>query len=187
LAQLKADPATQNIPVLIVSVVDQRSHGLELGAAEYLVKPISRTQFWQAMCQVLPVQETPGSEKPLLLLAEDNEANINTLSPYLQAKGYRLKLARNGSQAIQVAQEERPDVILMDIQMPVMDGLEAIRRLRANQQFARLPIIALTALAMPGDQERCLAAGADAYLSKPVSLKGLVELIEQLLPANTAH
>jgi PAS domain S-box-containing protein len=181
LAQLKANPATQNIPVLIVSVVDERSHGLELGAAEYLVKPVSRTQLWQAMHQILSTQVTPGFKKPLILLAEDNEANINTLSPYLQAKGYRLKLARNGSQAIQMALEEGPEVILMDIQMPVMDGLEAIRQLRANQQFAGVPIIALTALAMPGDRERCLAAGANEYLSKPVSLKGLVELIEYYL------
>jgi CheY-like chemotaxis protein len=181
LTQLKANPATQNISVLIVSVVDERLRGLELGAAEYLVKPISRTQFWQAMHQVLSIQGMPGSQKPLILLAEDNEANINTLAPYLEAKGYRLNLARNGSQAIQMVLDETPDVILMDIQMPVMDGLEAIRQLRANQQFASVPIIALTALAMPGDRERCLAVGANEYLSKPVSLKGLVELIDHYL------
>ncbi|MCL4294112.1 MAG: PAS domain S-box protein [Anaerolineae bacterium] len=146
------------------------------------VSPAEPVQFQQASYPPLSPQGALSLEKPLILLAEDNEANIKTLAPYLQAKGYRLKLARNGSQTIQMAQEETPGVILMDIQMPVMDGLEAIRQLRANGQFAGVPIIALTALAMPGDPERCLAAGANAYLSKPVSLKGLVELIEQMAP-----
>ncbi|MCL4294632.1 MAG: response regulator [Anaerolineae bacterium] len=131
------------------------------------------------------LEKGSGQKRPLILLAEDNEANIETLRPYLGAKGYRLKVARNGSQAVQMAQEERPAVILMDIQMPVLDGLEAIRQLRANGHFAGVPIIALTALAMPGDRERCLAAGANEYLSKPVSLKDLVELIEQMLPFET--
>ena len=71
-----------------------------------------------------------------------------------------------------------PDLVLMDIQMPEMDGLQAIKRLRADETTAVLPIIALTALAMPGDRERCLAAGADAYLSKPLSLKALLAVIE---------
>ncbi|MCL4294640.1 MAG: PAS domain S-box protein [Anaerolineae bacterium] len=128
------------------------------------------------------LEKGSGQKRPLILLAEDNEANIETLRPYLGAKGYRLKVARNGSQAVQMAQEERPAVILMDIQMPVLDGLEAIRQLRANGHFAGVPIIALTALAMPGDRERCLAAGANEYLSKPVSLKSLVELISKMAP-----
>lgn len=146
------------------------------------VSPAEPVQFQQTSYSPLSPQGALSLEKPLILLAEDNEANIKTLAPYLQAKGYRLKLARNGSQTIQMAQEETPGVILMDIQMPVMDGLEAIRQLRAKGRFAGVPIIALTALAMPGDPERCLAAGANAYLSKPVSLKGLVELIEQMAP-----
>jgi CheY-like chemotaxis protein len=95
-------------------------------------------------------------------------------------------VARDGAEAIQRAREERPDVILMDIQMPGMDGLEATRRLRAEaaQRVATVPIIALTALAMPGDRERCLAAGVNEYLSKPVSLKGLVQEIEVQLNRN---
>ncbi len=115
----------------------------------------------------------------LILLAEDNEDNIRSISEYLLLKGYRVIVARNGVEAIERAKEEEPNMILMDIQMPIMDGLEAIKRLRADTELATVPIIALTALAMPGDKERCLAAGADKYLSKPVQLKHLVNLIEE--------
>ena len=125
----------------------------------------------------------PRAPAPLLLLAEDNEVSINVVSDYLESWGYRVVVARNGFETIERARGERPDLILMDIQMRDLDGLEATRRLRADADpaVAAVPIIALTALAMPGDRERCLAAGANEYLSKPVSLKGLVQAIEMLL------
>jgi PAS domain S-box-containing protein len=116
-----------------------------------------------------------------ILLAEDNEATIQLLSEYLAARGYRVVLARNGLEAIERTREERPALILMDIQMPGMDGLEATRLLRTDSTLASLPIIALTALAMHGDRERCLAAGVDEYLSKPVRLRSLMEVIESFL------
>jgi PAS domain S-box-containing protein len=122
-----------------------------------------------------------GQPAPLILLAEDNESNIKSVSDYLQTKGYRVTVARNGAEAIDRAKEERPDVVLMDIQMPSMDGLAATRFFRAEADFKMVPIIALTALAMPGDKEECLAAGANEYLSKPVSLKNLAKLIEKKL------
>lgn len=116
-----------------------------------------------------------------ILLVEDNETNIQTIGDYLEHIGYNLMVARTGDEAMQLAGEIMPDLILMDIQLPVMDGVEVTRRLRARPQFANVPIIALTALAMPGDRERCLAAGANDYVAKPVSLKKLVELIQTLL------
>ncbi len=118
---------------------------------------------------------------PLILLAEDNEANISTVSSYLKAKGYRLLLAKNGEEAIALAQSEHPDLILMDIQMPSMDGLEAIKHIRDHPNLVKLPIIALTALAMTGDRELCLEAGANDYLTKPVKLKQLANTIQQFL------
>jgi PAS domain S-box-containing protein len=117
---------------------------------------------------------------PLILLAEDNETNIATLSDYLLSKGCQVVVARNGFEVIDRTKEEKPDVILMDIQMPEMDGLEAMRRLRTDAAFD-VPIIVLTALAMPGDRVRCLEAGASAYLSKPVSLKRLMQAIGEQL------
>lgn len=116
-----------------------------------------------------------------VLLAEDNEDSINTISKYLQAKNYAVTTARNGHEAVKIAREVRPDLVLMDIQMPRMDGFEAIRHLRADVEFRSVPIIALTALAMPGDRERCLETGANAYMSKPVSLKNLVKTMETYL------
>ncbi len=123
----------------------------------------------------------PQSESPLILLAEDNQANIDTMSGYLESRGYRLVLAKNGQQAIELSLAHRPDLIVMDIQMPIMDGLEAMHHIRSNQQLMHVPMIALTALAMQGDRETCLAAGAKEYLTKPVKLKQLVTKIQQLL------
>jgi CheY-like chemotaxis protein len=114
-------------------------------------------------------------------LADDNEDNINMILDYLKVKGYRVVVARDGSEAIELAREQRPNVILMDIQMPVMDGLEATRRLKADADLAHIPVIALTALAMAGDRERCLDAGASAYMSKPVSPVKLAETISTCL------
>jgi signal transduction histidine kinase/DNA-binding response OmpR family regulator len=190
LAELKTDPLTQAIPVLVISVEDEEPRGSTLGADAYLVKPITRLQLHTALCtlvpqghaSIVPALSAPGSEqsttRPLVLLAEDNEANITTLSDYLRVKGYRVVVARTGYEAIARTQELVPDVILMDIQMPEMDGLTAIRRIRADETLIHIPIIALTALTMPGDRERCLEEGANAYLSKPVSLKTLVSTLQ---------
>ncbi len=192
LAQLKVDPRVRSIPVVVVSVVDDRAHGLALGAAAYLVKPISRQELQDVLATIasraaaqpeptalLVAPDAPQAPPaPVILLAEDEEHNIYTLSTYLTAKGYQVVVARNGAEALERAHAVRPALIVMDIQMPGMDGLEAIQRIRANHTLGMLPIIALTALAMPGDRERCLAAGADDYLSKPVSLKGLVATID---------
>ena len=118
---------------------------------------------------------------PLILLAEDNEANIATFSSYLKAKGYRILSATDGQQAIDLAKAEHPDLILMDIQMPVIDGMEAIKQIRLDSNLADIPIIALTALAMTGDRDRCLAVGANEYLSKPIKLKSLDQMIQTWL------
>jgi PAS domain S-box-containing protein len=116
-----------------------------------------------------------------ILLAEDNETNIEMIQEYLIFEGYHVVLARNGYEAIARAEEMHPNLVLMDIQMPQMDGLEAIRYLRNKPQFRKMPIIALTALAMPGDRDRCLAAGANEYISKPISIKTLMRTIDAQL------
>jgi len=114
-----------------------------------------------------------------VLLAEDNEIVRTSLSEYLAAKGCDVLPARDGEEAVRLALEARPDIVFMDVQMPVIDGLEATRRMRADRRLCDVPIIALTALAMPGDKERCLQAGANDYLSKPVSLRRLCEIVSQ--------
>jgi PAS domain S-box-containing protein len=196
LKALKTEPRTQQIPVVVVSVVDNAAQARELGAAAALLKPITRAQLHESLSTVFPqafaaslkalvVQPAPEveAEPPLILLAEDNEENIQMVSDYLTMCGYRITVARNGAEAIARTHEERPDLILMDIQMPGMDGLTAIERIRADSGVSQVPIIALTALAMPGDHERCLSVGANDYLSKPVSLKHLTQRIERYLKA----
>ncbi len=121
------------------------------------------------------------NNKFLILIAEDNAANVATMFSYLEAHGYLLLIANNGLEAIDIAQNEHPDLILMDIQMPIMDGLEAIQKIRQIPSLVNLPIIALTALAMADDRDRCLAAGADEYMPKPVKLKALAQMIQRLL------
>ena len=113
-----------------------------------------------------------------VLLAEDNMSNVLMISEYLESHGYEVVVAHDGIEAIEKAEATNPKIILMDIQMPAMDGLEAMTRLRSSSRFATTPIVALTALAMPGDRERCLLAGASEYMSKPVSLKSLKQAIE---------
>jgi PAS domain S-box-containing protein len=127
------------------------------------------------------IEATSTTRSPLILLAEDNPANAETLLSYLAHRGYRLIQAVNGAEAMELAATQRPDLILMDIQMPGMDGLEAIRQIRANPASAEIPIIALTALAMSGDREKCLNVGANEYFTKPVSLKHLIAMIQKLL------
>ena len=118
-------------------------------------------------------------EKARILLVEDNEANLLMTQDYLESYGYQVISARDGDEALTMMDENPPDLVLMDIQMPGMDGFEVLRRIRLQPRFASVPIIALTALAMPGDRERCLEAGANEYLSKPVELKFLLYAIEK--------
>ncbi|MBM3235839.1 response regulator [Candidatus Poribacteria bacterium] len=135
----------------------------------------------------LPVATVTGEQEvvlPLILLVEDNEVNLGITSDYLLAKGYRVTVARNGTEAIQRVKEEKPAVILMDIQIPDLDGLEVTRLIRADAHLSDIPIIALTALAMPGDRERCLEAGANDYISRPVSFKELILAVEAQVKRN---
>ncbi len=116
--------------------------------------------------------------RPVILLAEDNELSVQTFTDYLVHYGYDIVLARNGLEALDAVATEIPDLILMDVQMPRMDGLECMRRLRASDKTADLPIIALTGMAMSKDEALCMEAGATEYLSKPISLKLLRERVE---------
>jgi signal transduction histidine kinase len=127
------------------------------------------------------IKTEPVDSKLVILLADDNHIINETIADYLTAKGYQVVLATNGIEAIEKARASHPALILMDIQMPEMDGLEATRQIRADTELAKIPIIALTALARPNDRELCLEAGANDYLSKPISFKGLAATIKAWL------
>jgi CheY-like chemotaxis protein len=116
-----------------------------------------------------------------ILLVEDNEMNRDMLSRRLLRKGYEVVMAVDGQQAVTMAQSENPDLILMDMSLPVIDGWEATRRVKAAGTTSHIPIIALTAHAMSGDREKALGAGCDDYDTKPIEMPRLLEKIDALL------
>ena len=114
-----------------------------------------------------------------ILVVEDNEKNMKLFRDVLVASGYRTLEATSGGEAVERATQETPDLVLMDIQMPDFDGVEALKRLRADDRTASIPILALTAQAMHGDRERFLAEGFDGYISKPVNVRELIGTVRQ--------
>jgi two-component system, cell cycle response regulator DivK len=114
-----------------------------------------------------------------VLVVEDNEKNMKLFRDVLQAKGYRAVEARSGEEALEVAAADAPALVLMDVQLPGIDGVETLARLREDERTAAIPVLALTAQAMHGDRERFLAAGFDGYLSKPVDVLELLAAVEE--------
>jgi CheY-like chemotaxis protein len=121
---------------------------------------------------------------PKILLVEDNEMNRDMLSRRLERKGYDVAIAVDGGQGVSMARAETPDLILMDMSLPVLDGWEATRQLKATPDTAGIPIIALTAHAMSGDREKALQAGCDDYDTKPIEFPRLLEKMQTLLTKN---
>ncbi len=119
-----------------------------------------------------------GKRNGKVMLVEDTESVVLMLTDFLKFMGYEVAVARNGIQAVDIVEQEKPDAILMDVMMPGMDGLEATRRIRKLNSMQKIPIIALTALAMPGDREQCIAAGMNDYLRKPVMMQDLAQVLE---------
>ena len=114
-----------------------------------------------------------------ILVVEDNEKSMKLFRDVLLATGYRTLEATTGRQAVELAAEHAPDLVLMDIQLPDIDGVEALSQLRADEHTASIPVLALTAQAMQGDRERFLAAGFDGYVSKPVNIVELIDTVKQ--------
>lgn len=125
--------------------------------------------------------ETSALAMVRVLLVEDNEMNRDMLSRRLSRKGFEVSVALDGAAALEAAAVDLPDLILMDMSLPVMDGWEATRRIKADAATAAIPVIGLTAHAMEGDREKCLAAGCDDYDTKPVDLPRLLEKMRNQL------
>ena len=121
-----------------------------------------------------------------ILLIEDNEANRDALSRHLKRRGYEVVMAVDGQQGIAMAHSEAPAIILMDMSLPILDGWEATRQLKANPQTSSIPVIALTAHAMAGDRAKALEAGCDDYDTKPVEFPRLLAKIQTLLDRKDA-
>ena len=197
--RIRQDPSLDDVKIVVLTSGGERGDAArcqKLGVAAYLSKPFDRLDLREVLLRVLtghPV--TP--EKPNLitrhtlresqrsisfLVAEDNAVNQRLIARLLEKKGHTVTLAQNGREALDVLEKRSFDIVLMDGQMPEMDGFEATRRIREKEKNtgAHLPIIALTAHAMQGDKERCVTAGMDAYVPKPLKLEELFAVIEQV-------
>jgi two-component system sensor histidine kinase/response regulator len=193
-AQLRILPGSGETPLIMLSSAGlkgdaQRSR--EVGFDAYLSKPFTRQDLIHVISRVfrdssigpadlVPRQATMGEQTPLhVLLVEDNVVNQKLAIALLSRWGHRVTVANDGQLALKALAQRRFDLVLMDMIMPVMDGLEATRLYRASEQGPRTPIIAMTANAMPGDRADCLAAGMDDYLSKPIETTELQRLLQQ--------
>jgi CheY-like chemotaxis protein len=170
-----------------------------LGISAYLLKPIRQSELREAIARVLGAHTQTGaiplitryslqgareaSRVLAILVAEDNLVNQRLATRLLEKRGHRVTVAANGRQAVEALDAGAYDLVLMDVQMPEMDGLEATAAIRKNENVTgkHQPIVALTAHAMKGDQERCLAAGMDDYLSKPIRPQELDAILEKYM------
>jgi two-component system cell cycle response regulator DivK len=116
-----------------------------------------------------------------ILIVEDNEKNLKLFQIIIESLGYETLLAKNGEEGVRMAKEQIPDLIIMDIQMPVMDGISTLKVLRSNKKTKDIPVIALTSYAMKGDKERLLEIGFIDYISKPISKDSFIEVVEKVL------
>jgi signal transduction histidine kinase/DNA-binding response OmpR family regulator len=204
--RIKARPELATTMIMMLSSVGNKGDGVrcrEVGVASYLTKPVRQSLLLEAMLAVLATNERPLGHPVVvtrhslneahrslrILVAEDNAVNRLLVTALLRKRGHTIVTAVNGREAVAAVTEDCFDIVLMDVQMPEMDGLQATAAIRKLEAVtgAHVPIIALTAHAMKGDREICLAAGMDEYLSKPINPKQLFALIESLtgVPAST--
>ncbi len=195
--RLLADAAVSPKPVVVMMTAHGREEVMrpaeELGVRGFLLKPVSPSVLLNTLVQtILGVEGIPTLAPSMkrrveslrgarILVADDNEINRQVASELLEAAGATVLLARNGREAVEAVLRERPDLVLMDVQMPEVDGLEATRRLRALPEGATLPILAMTAHALSEEKERCAAAGMDDHVTKPVDPDLLIDTVEKHL------
>ncbi len=122
-----------------------------------------------------------GRRSKTILIVEDNELNMQLFNDVLEAKGYQTLQSRNGLDALKIARESKPDLIVMDIQLPGMSGLEVTKLIKEDENLKTIPIIALTAFAMKRDEEKIRQVGCENYLAKPISISGFLEIIAKYL------
>ena len=198
---IRRDPLLSNVNIVVLTSGGERGDAArcrKLGVAAYLSKPFDRLELREVLLHVL-AGDTAKSEKRALvtrhsvreqakslsfLVAEDNAVNQRLIARLLEKRGHTVVLAQNGREALEALGKQPFDVVLMDGQMPEMDGFKATKLIREKEKATgtHLPIIALTALAMQGDEKRCLACGMDGYVSKPLKLEELFSVIENLVP-----
>jgi CheY-like chemotaxis protein len=206
--EIKKDPELVGATLLMLTSGGQQGDGArcrELGIAAYLMKPVSQTELLDAILAVMGMaSDGPDPDRPQvvtrhslregrrrlrILVAEDNKVNQVVAARLLEKRGHSVVIVENGTEALAALEASRSggfDLLLMDVQMPGMDGFQATRIIRGKEKSSgtRLPIIAMTAHAMKGDEERCLAAGMDGYVSKPFQAEEVFAMIDRVLSSD---
>jgi len=199
--RIRESPLLANVRIIILTSGGQRGDAARcqrLGVAAYLSKPFDRLELREVLRHVLASDPLLPRAKPLVtrhtlqeqwqplsfLVADDNAVNQRLIARLLEKRGHNVVLAQNGREALQKLKQQQFDIILMDVQMPEMDGFEATKLIREEEKASgsHIPIIALTAHAMQGDEERCLACGMDGYVTKPIKLGELFSVMEKVVP-----
>ena len=198
---IRQDPQLRAVTMMMLTSSDRSGEGKRcksMGIAAYLTKPVKQSELFQAIALAMGADVEPrrpkapslaeiaGQTRPLrILLAEDSVVNQKLTMAQLEPHGHTVVLANNGKEAVEQAAADAFDLILMDVQMPEMDGFQATRAIRRRERDTgrHVPIVAMTAHALKGDRERCLQAGMDDYVSKPVRVKELFACFQKLLPA----
>jgi two-component system sensor histidine kinase/response regulator len=199
---IKQRPELSTVTIMMLTSGGQRGDAArcgELGISAYLLKPVRQSELREAIVRVLSASEQAGvipmitryslqaegdlAKSLSILLAEDNSVNQKLAIRLLEKRGHKVDLASNGREALSALEKGTYDLVLMDVQMPEMDGLEATQLLREKEGISgrRQAIVAMTALVMKGDRERCMAAGMDGYLSKPIRPQELDEMLDGYL------
>jgi CheY-like chemotaxis protein len=197
--QIRKEPGLSTIPIILLTS-GARPHDLEraaaLNVARYLVKPVEQSKLFDAIAKCLGTiaafgetdqtgeQKLKGKLPPLqILLVEDSLVNQRLATALLEKQGHTVEIAANGGEAVAACTTRVFDVVLMDVEMPIMDGFEATRQIREREIASQkhLPIVAMTAHARKGDRERCLEAGMDDYISKPIRAQQLLDTLEAVL------
>jgi CheY-like chemotaxis protein len=182
LARAKADPSIADIPVVIVSIVDERGKGFSLGAAEYLVKPVDRDRLLAALARL--AQDPPRSHGPARVLAiDDDPLAVELIEAVLAPSGYQVLKASSGEEGLALARHEQPTLVILDLLMPGMDGFAVVERLRADPSTADLPIVILTASNM-STADKARLNGQISYLARKseFSRAAFLELVQRFCP-----
>ena len=203
--RIQSQPRLQGATILMLTSSDQSSSAArchELGVGSYLIKPVKSGELLVTISRAVGTARSPRPVRArpvepalapatrnslLVLVAEDNPVNQKVTVAMLERLGHGSIVVADGAEAIAKWAESKVDLILMDVQMPNLDGLDATRRIRALEKGNRIPIIAMTAHAMSGDRDRCLEAGMDDYVSKPVTRNALQEALARCMPAKSAQ
>jgi CheY-like chemotaxis protein len=204
--QIKKNPRLGQPKIVMLTSVGVRGDAAkcrEAGIRTYLTKPVKRSDLLDVVKLALALRDPGPDAHPVLsaqsnsesrpaltiLLAEDNRVNQTLAIRLLEKRGHRVVLAETGRAALEAAQKQTFDLVLMDVQLPEMDGLDATRAIRHTEKTSgkHLPIIAMTANAMLGDKERCFESGMDGYVPKPISAKDLFSAIEAVLMEQIPH